>query len=94
MRNSSRVTAITPNRGAMPMTTAAPPAPNRETMKPAKTFRITCPANMLAARRMASDTGRDRKEITSTGTSTGKSQTGTPEGAKSLKNFRPFFQKP
>ena len=60
-------------------------------MKLAKTFSAMWPASMLANRRTECETGRRKNEKTSMNMTSGRIEIGTPEGTKSLKNFRPFL---
>ena len=75
------------------MAPAQPTTPNAPSMvtKLANTFSVMWPASMLANRRTLCETGRDRNEMISIVTTSGRITIGTPEGTNSLKNFRPFL---
>ena len=81
-RNSKPISATFSANGATAATNPIVPAPASITTKVAKTFSITCPATMLANRRIDRLTGRDRYEITSTGIINGANSFGAPAGKK------------
>src|SRR4029079_12812728 len=64
------------------------------TTKPPNTLSVMWPASMLANSRTEWLIGRDRKEMISIATTSGRISTGTPCGTNSLRKLRPFLAKP
>src|SRR5262245_26391085 len=92
--NTSRAVsaiAISSGRGE---SAAKVPAPSSMTTKPPNTLSVMCPASMLANRRTEWLTGRDRNEITSISTTSGRIAMGTPSGTNSLRKRMPFLANP
>src|SRR5690606_23809861 len=70
------------------------PKPARAGTKLANTFSRMWPARMLAQRRTAWLSGREKNEITSMMITNQRMYQGTPDGANTLRNFKPFLAKP
>src|SRR5215831_7044161 len=90
---SSAVSAIAINSGSGD-SAANVPAPSSMTTKPPNTSRVMCPASMLANRRTEWLTGRDRNEMISISTTSGRITMGTPCGTNSLRKRMPFLANP
>src|SRR5512145_2331183 len=74
--------------------TQTPPAAAIIGTNPANTFSTRWPARILAQRRTAWESGREKNEMISISTTNQRMYQGTPEGTNSLKNLKPFLAKP